>query len=181
MMLKYPLARSASMQPGKRLFPALSMRMLMERKVSDDIIPEQNWVAMAHLAFGVTTVHDPSNIASHIFPAAEMQRAGQYLAPRLYSTGEIVYGAKAAGYYAEINSADDAKAHVRRLKAQGAHAIKNYNQPRRNQRQQVAAAAIEENMAVVPEGGSLFNMDMSLIVDGNTDRRTQYSAGEALR
>jgi imidazolonepropionase-like amidohydrolase len=54
------------------------------------------------------------------------------------------------------------------LKAQGAHSIKNYNQPRRNQRQMVAAAGRAQNIAIVPEGGSLFGMDISLIQDGNT-------------
>ena len=134
----------------------------------DDIIPQQNWSAIAHLAFGVTTVHDPSNVASQIFTAAELQRVGRYLAPRIYSTGEIVYGAKAPRVYAEIDSYEDALAHVRRLKSQGAHSIKNYNQPRRDQRQQVVAAAIAENVAVVPEGGSLLNLDLSLVADGNT-------------
>ena len=51
---------------------------------------------------------------------------------------------------------------------EGAHSIKNYNQPRRNQRQQVAAAARAENILVVPEGGSLFQMDVTLIQDGNS-------------
>ena len=39
--------------------------------------------------------------------------------------------------------------------------------PRREQRQMVVAAAQAENMLVVPEGGSLFNMDMSMVQDGN--------------
>jgi imidazolonepropionase-like amidohydrolase len=97
-----------------------------------------------------------------------MQRAGVIVAPRTFSTGEIVYGARAPGRYAVIDSLEDAGAHVRRLKAQGAHSIKNYNQPRRDQRQQVVAAALKENIAVVAEGGSQFNMDMALIADGNT-------------
>src|SRR3546814_3411222 len=84
-----------------------------------------------------------------------MQRAGLILAPRIFSTGEVIYGAKAAGVYAEINGYDDALAHVRRLKAQGAHSVKNYNQPRRDQRQMVVKAAQVEGMTVVPEGGSL--------------------------
>jgi imidazolonepropionase-like amidohydrolase len=97
-----------------------------------------------------------------------MQRAGKILGPRTFSTGEIVYGAKAADVYAEINTFEDALAHVRRLKAQGAHSVKNYNQPRRDQRQMVVAAAQREGMEVVPEGGSLFTMDISLIQDGNS-------------
>ena len=131
------------------------------------MLPEQNWEHYATLAFGVTTIHDPSNDATEIFAAAEMQRTGQILAPRIYSTGDIIYGAK-SGYFAEINSLDDAREHVRRLKAQGAGSVKNYNQPRRDQRQQVAVAAREENMLVVAEGGSLFHMDLSLVADGNS-------------
>jgi imidazolonepropionase-like amidohydrolase/Tol biopolymer transport system component len=134
----------------------------------DDIVPQQNWHTIAHLAFGVTTVHNPSSDSALIFPAEEMQRAGTILAPRIFSTGEVVYGARAPGVFAQIGSLEDARGHVRRLRLQGAHSIKNYNQPRREQRQQVVAAAIEENLAVVAEGGSLFGMDITLIADGNT-------------
>ena len=131
------------------------------------MIPEQNWMAYATLAFGVTTTHDPSNDATEIFAAAEMQRTGAILAPRIYSTGDIVYGARST-YLADINSLDDARKHVRRLKAQGAGSIKNYNQPRREQRQQVTTAAREEGMLVVSEGGSQFHMDLSMVADGNS-------------
>lgn len=134
----------------------------------DDIVPQQNWSQIAHLALGVTTIHNPSTVASEAFTATELQRAGRLLGPRSFSTGEIIYGARSPGLYAEINSYEDALAHVRRLKAQGAHSIKNYNQPRRDQRQQVVAAAIAEDMEVVAEGGSLFAQDVSIIQDGNT-------------
>jgi imidazolonepropionase-like amidohydrolase/Tol biopolymer transport system component len=133
----------------------------------DGLVPQQNWAMQANLALGTTTVHDPSSSAQSVFAASEMQRAGLILAPRIFSTGEIIYGAKAAGVFADIGDFEDALAHVRRLKAQGAWSVKNYNQPRREQRQMVVAAAQAENMLVVPEGGSLFNMDMSLIQDGN--------------
>ena len=135
---------------------------------SDELVPQQNWSEIANLAMGTTTSHNPSSCASELFVSSEMQRAGLILAPRIFSTGEIIYGAKAAGVYADINGYDDALAHVRRLKAQGAHSVKNYNQPRREQRQMVVKAAQAEGMAVVPEGGSLYTMDVSLIQDGNT-------------
>jgi len=130
-------------------------------------IPQQNWMNYATLSLGVTTTFDPSNDATEIFAAAEMQRTGQILAPRLYSTGDIVYGARST-YFAEIDSLDDAREHVRRLKAQGAISVKNYNQPRREQRQQVTIAARDENMLVVSEGGSLYHMDLSMVADGNS-------------
>ncbi|MBV7258897.1 amidohydrolase family protein [Erythrobacter crassostreae] len=133
-----------------------------------DMIPQQNWRLVQDLALGTTTLHDPSSDASQIFAAAERQQAGKLLAPRIFSTGEIIYGAKAPSVYARIDSYEDALAHVRRIKAQGGISVKNYNQPRREQRQMVARAAAEENMLVVAEGGSLFGMDMNLIADGNS-------------
>ncbi|WP_411817413.1 amidohydrolase family protein [Hyphococcus sp. DH-69] len=153
---------------GKTILPGLIDAHAHGPQGNDDIIPQQNWSAMAHLALGVTTIHNPSSQASLIFPAAEYQRAGKILAPRIYSSGEIVYGAKAPSVYAVIDSLEDAQDHVTRLKRQGAHSIKNYNQPRREQRQQVIAAAVKEDIAVVAEGGSLFHMDMAMVADGNT-------------
>lgn len=153
---------------GKTIIPGLIDAHAHGPQGRDDVIPDQNWSIIAHLALGVTTIHDPSSTASEIFTAAERQRAGMLLGPRIYSTGEIVYGAKSPSRYAQIDSYEDAREHVRRLDMQGAHSIKNYNQPRRDQRQQVVAAAIEEDLAVVAEGGSLYHMDMALVADGNT-------------
>lgn len=134
---------------------------------SDEIIPQQNWDLLAHLALGVTTVHNPSSSANHVFAAAEYARAGRILGPRIFSTAEIIYGAKAT-YWSPVDSLEDALAHVRRLKAQGAVTVKNYNQPRREQRQQVIEAARREGLMTVAEGGSLYHMDMNLIGDGIT-------------
>ena len=134
---------------------------------SDSIIPLQSWINYASLAFGVTTIHDPSNDTGEIFASSEMAKAGQIVAPRIYSTGTILYGAKSP-YKADINSLDDALAHLRRMKAVGAFSVKSYNQPRRDQRQQVIEAARQTEMMVVPEGGSLYQHNMSMIVDGHT-------------
>jgi imidazolonepropionase-like amidohydrolase len=46
--------------------------------------------------------------------------------------------------------------------------VKSYNQPRREQRQQIIEAARELQMEVVPEGGSLFMGNMTMIADGHT-------------
>jgi imidazolonepropionase-like amidohydrolase/Tol biopolymer transport system component len=164
----YPAGARIIDAAGKTIVPGYIDAHAHGAQGEDGIIPEQNYTAIGHVALGVTTVHDPSNDATEIFPAMALQRTGRILSPRLFSTGDVVYGAKAPGFFSEISSYDDALSHVRRLKAQGARSIKNYNQPRRDQRQQVVAAAIAENMTVVAEGGSLFTMDMSLIADGNS-------------
>ena len=134
---------------------------------SEEIVPQRNWVMYASLGFGVTTVHDPSNDTSTVFAAAEMARAGLITAPRIFSTGTILYGA-AGDFRAEIDSLDDARFHLKKLKADGAFSVKSYNQPRREQRQQIIAAARELGMMVVPEGGSLFMHNMTMVADGHT-------------
>ena len=153
---------------GKTIIPGLIDVHAHGGHGTGGIIPQQNWLSYAGLAFGVTTIHDPSNDTQTIFAAAEMARTGMILAPRIFSTGTIVYGATAPGATAKINSQKDAALHLRRLKAAGAFSVKSYNQPRRNQRQQVIKAAREENMMVVPEGGSLLQHNLTMIADGHT-------------
>ena len=131
------------------------------------VIPQQSWVNYASLAFGVTTIHDPSNNTAEIFTHSEMQRAGKVVGPRIFSTGTILYGAK-ANMSAIVNNLDDALTHLKRLKAAGAISVKSYNQPRREQRQQVLEAARQTGMMVVPEGGSLFQHNMNMVIDGHT-------------
>jgi imidazolonepropionase-like amidohydrolase/Tol biopolymer transport system component len=152
---------------GKTLIPGLIDVHWHGPFGSDGIIPQESWITYASLAFGVTTLHDPSNDNPTVFAAAELQRAGRITAPRIYSTGTILYGASLP-ITANIDSLDDARGHLRRQKALGAISVKSYNQPRRDQRQQVIAAARELGMMVVPEGGSLFEHDMTMVVDGHT-------------
>lgn len=129
--------------------------------------PQKQWEYYANLAFGVTTMHDPSTNSEMAFSNAEMLRSGRMAGPRLFSTGTILYGAD-GDFKAPINSLDDARAALRRTKAWGAISVKSYNQPRREQSQQIMAAAKELDMLVVPEGGSFFAHNMAEIVDGHT-------------
>jgi imidazolonepropionase-like amidohydrolase len=152
---------------GKTLVPGFIDAHWHGAMGETQFIPQQSWVNYASLAFGVTTLHDPSNRTSDIHTQSEMQRAGLMVAPRITSTGTILYGAK-ADITAVVNSFDDALTHLKRLKAAGAVSVKSYNQPRRDQRQQILEAARQTGMNVVPEGGSLFQMNMSQVVDGHT-------------
>lgn len=129
--------------------------------------PQQQWEYFANLAYGVTTAHDPSSNSEMIFSNAEAIKAGNMVGPRLFSTGVIIYGADGS-IKTEINSYEDALFALRRTKAWGAFSVKSYNQPRREQRQQIIKAAKELDMLVVPEGGSTFTTNMTMILDGHT-------------
>jgi len=152
---------------GKTIMPGIIDVHWHGSMGSDQITPQQSWINYAALALGVTTLHDPSNDTAEIFAASELAKAGLIVAPRIFSTGTILYGAKAP-IKADINSLDDALSHLRRMKAAGAFSVKSYNQPRRDQRQQVIEAARQLHMMVVPEGGSLFQHNMTMVVDGHT-------------
>src|SRR5690606_12061284 len=152
---------------GKTIMPGLVATHWHGSMGTNELIPEQSWVNYASLAFGVTTIHNPSSDTSEIFAHSQMGRAGRVVAPRIFSTGTILYGATTAST-AKIDSLDDALSTLRRMQAAGAWSVKSYNQPRRDQRQQIIEAARQLNMMVVPEGGSLYQHNMSMIVDGHT-------------
>lgn len=128
---------------------------------------KKHWQLYANLAFGVTTAHDPSANSETVFGLSELVKSGEMVGPRIYSTGFILYGAD-GDFKAVVNSLDDARSAIRRTKAFGATSVKSYNQPRREQRQQVMQAAKELGVNVVPEGGSTFFHNMSMIMDGHT-------------
>ncbi|MGR6500367.1 amidohydrolase family protein [Shewanella sp. Koi 1] len=153
---------------GKSIMPGLFDAHAHGAQADDEIVPQQNWALYSGLSLGVTTIHDPSNDTTEIFAASEQQKAGHIVGPRIFSTGTILYGANAPGYTSHIDSLDDAKFHLERLKKVGAFSVKSYNQPRRNQRQQVIAAARELEMMVVPEGGSLLQHNLTMVADGHT-------------
>ncbi len=152
---------------GKTIMPGIVDAHAHVSAFGYGIQPKKHWPLYANLAFGVTTAHDPSANTTTVFGLSEMIKSGQMHGPRLFSTGIILYGAD-GDFKAKINSLDDARSALRRTKAFGAFSVKSYNQPRRNQRQQVIQAARELNMLVVPEGGSTFFHNMTMIVDGHT-------------
>jgi Tol biopolymer transport system component/imidazolonepropionase-like amidohydrolase len=152
---------------GKTLFPGIIDAHAHASHFNSGVVPQQNWAYYANLAFGITTMHDPSATSETVFSQAELQKAGQLVGPRIMSTGTILYGAD-GDFKAVINSLDDARNTMTRMKAVGAFSVKSYNQPRRDQRQQINQAAREKGLLVVEEGGSTFNHNMTMILDGAT-------------
>ncbi|MAN58670.1 MAG: amidohydrolase [Flavobacteriaceae bacterium] len=152
---------------GKTIMPGLVDAHAHTGAFRYGLTTQQVWPLMANLAFGVTTAHDPSANTETVFSLSEMIKAGNLVGPRLYSTGFILYGAD-GDFKAVINGLEDARSSIRRTKAFGAKSVKSYNQPRREQRQQVLQAAREQKINVVPEGGSTFFHNISMIMDGHT-------------
>ena len=152
---------------GKTIMPGFIDAHAHGGHFRSGLTPDKHWPYYTNLAYGVTTMHDPSANSEMVFALSELVRSGQMVGPRVFSTGTILYGAD-GDFKAVINSLEDAKSALRRTNAFGAFSVKSYNQPRREQRQMVIEAARELGMEVVPEGGSFFYHNLSMILDGHT-------------
>jgi Tol biopolymer transport system component len=152
---------------GRTLMPGLIDGHAHFGSAGGGLTAETDWPYWVSLAFGITTGHDPSNSNEMIFTDSEMLRAGLKVGPRLFSTGQILYGA-VTPFRSRTESYDDALMHIRRQKASGAPSVKSYNQRRRDARQWILEAADAEGVNVVPEGGSTLNQNLAQVIDGHT-------------
>jgi len=152
---------------GKTIMPGIVDVHAHAANFGGGVVPQQNWAYYANLAFGITTVHDPSATSEFVFSQSELQKAGRMVGPRIFSTGTILYGAD-GDFKAVVDSLEDARSHLRRMKAHGAFSVKSYNQPRREQHQMINQAARELGMLVVEEGGSTFHFNLPMVLDGVT-------------
>lgn len=152
---------------GKTIMPGFIDSHAHLGQFGTGLNPQKHWEYYANLAYGVTTTHDPSSTSELAFSQSEMVKTGAMVGPRIFTTGTILYGADAL-FKAEINDLEDAKSAVYRTKAYGAFTVKSYNQPRRNQRQQVIKAAHDLKVGVVPEGGSTLYHNLTMILDGHS-------------
>jgi Tol biopolymer transport system component/imidazolonepropionase-like amidohydrolase len=132
-----------------------------------DAHPQSSWRHEINLAYGATTVHDPSANNDIVFPIAERIAAGVQVGPRVYSTGGVIYGAKGRDA-TPLADLEEARMNLERLAASGAHSVKSYQQPARRQRQWLLQAAREVGLNVYPEGGGDLMNNLTMLLDGHT-------------
>ncbi|KAG6379166.1 hypothetical protein JVT61DRAFT_11606 [Boletus reticuloceps] len=133
--------------------------------------PATSWEMETFLAYGVTTMHNPSLHNSLGFVERARVESGLMIGPRIFHTGQIIYGASDYSYHLDIATTREAKEALTRIKAEGGPAswsYKNYNLPARASRQRLLLQARKMNMACVPEGGMNLDWDLTYIVDGMT-------------
>jgi Tol biopolymer transport system component len=130
------------------------------------IIPKKAFEASLPLAYGVTTSMDNSMWSQDVFPAAELIEAGELIGPRTFSTGDPLY----AGNGPRQNDLTDYAVtadEVERLQSWGAVSLKQYLQPRREQRQWITDLARERKLMVTSQGADLIS-NLTMIMDGQT-------------
>jgi len=135
--------------------------------------PKHDYEIAMYLAYGVTTDLDPSMWSQNIFPSAELIEAGEMIGPRTFSTGDNITRGDGARSN-ELTTLTEAQYAVRKMVSWGATEIKQYAQPRRDQRQWISDAARQIGVNVTAEGG-FFLEDLGMIMDGQTGWEHAFS------
>lgn len=153
---------------GKTVIPGLIDTHAHLHYSGLEIFPDSKWEYAANLAYGVTTTYDPSAPSQDVFSQGEMIEAGVMTGPRVYSSGDILYGGQQTDAWAEVEGLADATRQIRRMKGYGARMVKIYQQPRRSQRMYFAEASRKEKMLLTAEGGGELHTDITMVLDGYT-------------
>ena len=151
---------------GKTIIPGFIDMHAHHHRETREVIGAKNVETAVYLAFGVTANLDNSMWHRNVFPVAELIHAGDVLGPRTFSTGPPLYSGDSFRQN-ELSSQAVAEQNVRRVQSWGAVSIKQYQQPRRDQRQWVAEAARKYGLMVTAEGGDL-EYNLGMIMDGHT-------------
>lgn len=151
---------------GKTIIPGLIDMHAHHHRDHQGVLPMRNWESAIYMAHGVTTTLDNSMWSHNVFPVAELVEAGAIVGPRTFSTGDPLYSGDASRQN-EITSYEVAEDNVKRLVSWGAITMKQYMQPRRDERQWISDVARKLKLKVTAEGGDL-EYNLSMIMDGQT-------------
>lgn len=158
---------------GKTIIPGLVDMHSHHYREWRGMRPRHDFEQAIYLAYGVTTTLDVSMYSQNMFPTAELIEAGEIVGPRGFSTGDNITAGDAARAN-EINNPRDALAMVKKMADWGAVSIKQYAQPRRDQRQWMADASRQVGMNETSEGGFFFE-NLGFIMDGQTGWEHAFS------
>ncbi|KAJ7593490.1 hypothetical protein C8J56DRAFT_931194 [Mycena floridula] len=134
-------------------------------------IPAKSWELETFLAYGVTTLHNPSADTRDTFAERSRLERGHFVGSRIFHTGTAIYGAGMPILYQDPVDMEEAYSTLVRIKAEGGAvttSYKNYQLPSRAARQRLLLAARNLGMLCVPEGGMNYDWDLTYIVDGMT-------------
>ncbi|KAK0227971.1 hypothetical protein IW262DRAFT_568411 [Armillaria fumosa] len=133
--------------------------------------PAKSWEMQSFLAYGVTTMHNPSSDTVTAFIERSRLESGQFIGPRILTTGSVLFGGSWVGLHEEIVDMDEAISALARIKAEAgpvSFSYKNYQLPSRASRQRLLKTAREMGLLCVPEGGGYYDWDLTYIIDGMT-------------
>ncbi len=151
---------------GKTIVPGFVDMHAHHYREHRGLIPKRDFESAVYLAYGVTTNLDNSMWSQNVFASGELIRAGQVAGPRTFSTGDPLYRGDGPRQN-ELASYEVAEQNINRLASWGATAVKQYLQPRRDQRQWVSDIARAKGLMVTSENNDI-PYTIGMIMDGQT-------------
>ncbi len=151
---------------GKTIIPGFVDMHAHHYREHKGLIPKRDFESAVYLAYGVTANLDNSMWSQNVFASAELIRAGAVVGPRTYSTGDPLYRSDGARQN-DLTSYEVAEQNINRLASWGATALKQYLQPRRDQRQWVSDIARKQGLMVTSENNDI-PYTLGMIMDGQT-------------
>lgn len=122
----------------------------------------------ATLAYGVTTVFDPSGPTIDASVRSENSQSDEFTGPTYYGAGLPLLGAYGSFNQTPVRSYEEALHWTHLLARAGALMVKEYLQPTRHQRRWLADAAKHWGLGVTAHEVRNLRVPLSLVVDGYT-------------
>lgn len=153
---------------GKTVIPGLVDVHAHQSEDGDGLAPlaQHRPSSASYLAYGVTTVHDPSAAVETSFSIGELIDAGRLIGPRTFSTG-VAITCSPTDDLRDIHRYQDAEEHFDRATRQGAISIKDYKQCTRVQREMLEDIARKRGVTITSEGADPIYL-LGLIMGGST-------------
>ena len=162
-MIRIPRGAKTLDLPGTTVMPGL-IDVHLHMRVPSNIFPQQSWMFLANLAYGVTTARDPS-LSFDSFGYTELLESGRMHGPRLFTVGRA---ARINDGMPRCDNLEDAKTLVKKRALFGGTVVKQYTLPTRLQREWLLMACRESGLNMTNEGAFQPLLQFGMIKDGST-------------
>jgi imidazolonepropionase-like amidohydrolase len=162
----------AALQPidirGKTVIPGLVDVHRHTLPGQDDFATQRNFPLFTDLAYGVTTIYDPSIHTVKSAYLTDLSRDDSFLGPTVYGSGNPLLDDDHNGSYAYIGGLADARGYVGRAAKAGVPLVKAYLRRTREDRRLIVQAAREAGIGVVSHEDNVIHTQLSQVQDGYT-------------
>jgi imidazolonepropionase-like amidohydrolase/Tol biopolymer transport system component len=135
---------------GKTVLPGFIEAHGHVHHAGKELWQRQNRVYIGSLAYGITSIYDPSANTMDVFGQSEMVNIGAITAPRIFSSGSPI----SVLTEGDLATPAEAAAVVEHRARYGASPVKEYLQPHREQRQWLVRAARQQGVLITSHYGA---------------------------
>lgn len=146
---------------GAYIIPGLIDAHYHLADIRRDVLDFEVWGLKANLAYGITTLFDPSSLSIDMLTYQDLIEAGDVVGSRLYTTGPGIFDFNDFRSKAEVVSV------LRRYRDYyRVSNLKQYRTGNRRVRQWIAEAADELGLSATTEGALSYRFGLTAILDG---------------